>query len=91
MRQDPDFFGDQDLVLIFVAKRLKVALALEKVLDAGEFDYAVVPAHYTSGLLFRSERIGAFFYVTPDVVPRARVLMLAHGFRPCEESPGDSS
>lgn len=86
MRQDQDYFGDQELILVFVAKSLKKALALEKVFDAGSLDYAVVPTHFTSGLLFRSVRIGAFFYVTPQLVPRARELMLAKGFTPCEET-----
>lgn len=89
MRQETGFFGDQELVLVFVAKRLKEALALEKVFDAAALDYAVVPSHYTGGLLFRSERVGAFFYVTPQIAQRARALMLEQGFRPCEEPRGN--
>ncbi len=87
MRQDPEFFGDQELILVFVAKRLKKALELEKVFDEGGLDYAVVPTNFTSGILFRSERVGAFFYVTPQLVSRARALMLAEGFQPCEDEP----
>ncbi len=83
MRREPEFFGDQELVLVFVGRRLKEALALEEVFDAGGLDYAVIPTRYTGGLLFRSERVGAFFYVTPQLVPRARALIEARGFKPC--------
>ena len=85
MRQDPEFFGDQELILVFVAKRLKEALALEKVFDADALDYVVVPESFTSGVLFRSERVGAFFYVTPEHVPRARELMRGQGYTPFKE------
>jgi hypothetical protein len=86
MRREPDFFGDQELVLIYVARRLKEALAVEKVFDADALDYAVVPTRYTSGMLFRSQRVGAFFYVTPQLAERARGLMLERGFRPFEDA-----
>ncbi len=86
VRQEPEFFGDQELVLVFVAKRLKQALALEQVFDAGQLDYAVIPTRYTGGLLFPSERVGAFFYVAPQAAVRARTLMLESGFTPCEEN-----
>jgi len=85
MRREPDFFGDQELVLIHVARRLKKALALEKAFDAQALDYAVVPTPYTTGLLFRSQRIGAFFYVTPQSVERAREVVLGCGFKPFED------
>ena len=87
MRREPDYFGEQELVLVYVAKRLKEAFAVEKALEDGALDYAVVPTHYTGGLLFRSQRIGAFFYVTPQSAERARALMLDCGFKPFDESP----
>ncbi len=89
MRKEAEHFAEQELVLVFVAKRLKEALALEKVLDAAELDYVVIPSHFTGGFLFRSERVGAFFYVTPQLAPRARALMLKQGFQPCDEARGD--
>ncbi|HYK88733.1 MAG TPA: hypothetical protein VE398_08185 [Acidobacteriota bacterium] len=82
MRHEPDFFGGQELVLVYVAKRLRDALALEKALDADALDYAVVPTQYTSGALFRSQRVGAFFYVIPQDGDRAREVMRARGFKP---------
>jgi len=82
MRRDPEFFEDQELVLIYVARRLREAKALEGVLDAGGLDYAVEPAPYGSGTLFRSQRIGAFFYVLPQAEGHARTLMLQGGYIP---------
>ena len=82
MRREPDFFGDEELVLVFMARRLKHALALEAVLDAGGLDYAVVPAPYESGLFFRAQRVGAFFYVAPQLQARARDLLREHDYTP---------
>ena len=73
------------MVLVYVARRLKEAKSLEGVLDAGSLDYAVEPAPYGSGTLFRSPRIGAFFYVLPDEVERARSLLLQSGYIPYSE------
>ena len=85
MRQETAYFGDQELVLIYIAGRLKEALAVEQVLDAGALDYAVVPTPYMGGILFRSERMGAFFYVATQAEEQARTLMRRHGFRPLED------
>lgn len=82
MRHEADYFGDQELVLIYIAKRLKEALALEKVLDAGGMDYSVVTGKYASGILFRSERVGAFFYVAAPAEQTACSLIHQHGFKP---------
>jgi len=81
MRRESEFFGDQELVLVHVARRLKEALAIEKVLDAVGLDYAVVPATYTAGVVFRSERVGAFFYVAPQSEDYARNVILQRGFK----------
>ena len=86
MRRDPDFFGDAELVLVYVARRLKDALRLEHVLSAGEVDYVVKPAQYSTGLLFRSQRVGAFFYVTSECESRTGALMLEHDYKPFVQS-----
>ncbi len=65
MRREPGFFGEQDLALIYVAKRLRDALKLEKLLTDSAIDYLVEPDRYTGGIIFRTERVGAFFYVAP--------------------------
>lgn len=82
MRQDSDFFGDRELDLIYIAKKLKDALRLESVLTEAGLDYAVEADNYHGGVLFRSERVGAFFYVLPEVLELARHVMEQHGFRP---------
>ena len=88
MRREPEFFSGQELILVFVAKRLKEALAVERAFDSDAVDYTVVPTPYTNGVLFRSQRVGAFFYVTPQLAERARALMLASGFKPFEPDLG---
>ena len=76
MRREPEFFGDQELVLVYMARRLKDALAVEKLLDESGLDYALETGPYLSGLLFRSTKIGVFFYVQPQDEERARSVLL---------------
>ena len=82
MRREPDFFGDQELALIFVAKRLKEALRLEQLLTGAGVDYLVEPDKYTGGVIFRSERVGAFFYIAPASDGAVRETMRQGGFTP---------
>ena len=82
MRQEPDFFGDQDLALIYVARKLKEALRLEEILTAAGFDYLVEPDTYSGGVVFRTERVGAFFYVAPPDEEKARAALEQAGYRP---------
>ena len=84
MRQEPDFFGEQELELIYIAKRLREAKALEELLTERVVDYLVEPDSYTGGIIFRSSRVGAFFYVAPGDRERARMVMSEHGYRPYE-------
>ncbi len=81
MRQGSEFFGDQELVLIYVAKRLKEALKLEERLTEAGLDYLVEPDKYSGGIIFRTERVGAFFYVAPGDEQTARALLARHGYR----------
>jgi len=85
MRRDAAFFEDRQLALIYIAKRLTEALRLEGLLTEAEVDYAVEPDTYKGGVIFASERIGAFFYVLPDAVEAASGVMLQHGFKMHEE------
>lgn len=82
MRQDPEFFGDQDLDLIYIAKKLRESLKLESQLTEAGFDYLVEPDTYRGGLIFQSERIGAFFYVLPEKAEEARELLTRLGYKP---------
>jgi hypothetical protein len=82
MKRDPEFFGEQELELVYIAKKLKEALALEKLLSDRAVDYLVEPDHYSGGIIFRTTRVGAFFYVTPDDNPAVRSLLSENGYKP---------
>jgi hypothetical protein len=92
MKQNAEFFGEQELVLIYIAKKLKEALKLESQLTSAGLDYLVEADSYRGGLIFVSQRIGAFFYVQPAVEEAARQVLVANGYRPFEklEQPPDS-
>lgn len=85
MKRDPDFFEDKNPELIYIAKKLKEALALEEVLTREGVDYLVEPDRYRGGFIFQSERIGAFFYVDEDCADAARAIMARHKYRPHAE------
>ena len=91
MRKEPGDFGEVELILIYVARKLKEALALESVLTAAGVDYLVEPDTYQGGIVFRSARIGAFFYVAPEAAEAARQVLTAHGYRPQVEEHGTGS
>jgi len=82
MRRDESFFKGQELILLYIAKRLREAKAVEELLTQAGIDYLVEADLYMGGFLFRRALHGAFFYVTPDVDARARELMRASGYRP---------
>ena len=83
MKRAPEFFGDDiELCLIYIAKRLKEALALEEVLTGAGVDYLVEPDRYVGGIVFRSERVGAFFYVHPNSLDSVRHTMQREGYTP---------
>ena len=87
VRQDPDFFGDEELLLVYIARKLREAKALEQVLTEGGIDYAVEADRYRGGFVFQSERVGAFFYVREEVHEQARELMRTKGYKPY--TPGE--
>ncbi len=86
MKREPDFFGDRDLPLIYIARKLKEALALEKLLTDSGIDYLVEPDRYVGGIIFQSERVGAFFYVAPEQEDAVRELLVGRGYKPYMES-----
>lgn len=81
MRRDAAFFADRELDLIYIAKRLSEAQRLEGLLTEAGVDYAVEADKYKGGVIFASERIGAFFYVLPDALEAARAVMARSGFK----------
>ena len=66
--------------LVYIAKKLKEALRLESAFTESGVDYAVETDQYSGGVIFRSERTGAFFYVLPETRDQARQVMQQHGF-----------
>ena len=82
MKQDASFFEGKEAILIYIAKRLGDAKSLESVLTAAGLDYGVEADQYTGGVIFRSHRIGAFFYVLPEALAAARYVMESNGYRP---------
>ena len=87
MRQEPSYFEGQEPVLIYIAKKLKDALRLEELLTAAGVDYGVEADEYRAGVIFRSVRAGAFFYVLQDQVDPAFEMMRRNGIVPYEGSP----
>lgn len=72
------------LSLIFIARKLKHATALEEALTAAEIDYHVEPDEYIGGFVFKTKRIGAFFYVEPEDRERAVEVLLKNGYEPAQ-------
>ena len=76
--------------LVYIAKKLRDALRLENALTESGIEYTVETDNYVGGVLFRSERVGAFFYVLPEAAEGARDVMRRHGFRFQESRPGEA-
>jgi hypothetical protein len=90
MRCELDFFNGAELHLLYMARRLREALAVEIVLGQAEIDYFVEPGPYEGGFLFRRELTGAFFYILPADLPRAREVLLRGRYRPYEQTVSHS-
>lgn len=82
MRREPGFFGDTDLDLVFMAKRLRHALEVERLFTEAGLDYLVETGTYSSGILIRRNLTGAFFYVNPGDLEKARGLLAGRGYKP---------
>jgi hypothetical protein len=87
MRREQDYFGEQELALLYVAKKLKEALRLEDLLTQAGIDYLVETDKYSGGVIFRSERVGAFFYVALANDSAARETMARAGIEPYDAGP----
>jgi hypothetical protein len=84
MRREAEFFGDVELELVYIAKKLQEALDLEQLLTLAERDYLVEADNYRGGIIFQTERVGAFFYVRPGEASVMRELLRHHGYKPQE-------
>jgi hypothetical protein len=82
MKQDAAFFEGSEPILIYIAKRLREAIRLESLLTAANLDYAVEADQYSGGIIFRSQRVGAFFYVLPEILDAAHGVLRTNGYRP---------
>jgi hypothetical protein len=82
MKQEASFFEGKEAVLIYIAKRLKDALRLESILTESGMDYGVEADEYRGGVVFRTVRAGAFFYVLSGRADAAREVMRRHGYKP---------
>ncbi len=85
MKQDASFFEGKEPVLVYIAKRLRDALRLESALTGAGIDYGVEADHYYGGVIFRRQRVGAFFYVLPETMEEAYTIMRNHGYEPYRE------
>jgi hypothetical protein len=85
VKQEPSFFDDKDPVLVYIAKRLKDALRLEGILTEAGIDFGVEADEYRAGVVFRTVRTGAFFYVLPEAAESAHAAMRASGYAPYVE------
>jgi hypothetical protein len=84
MKKDADYFDNHDPQLIYIAKRLRDATALESILTASDIDYSVEPDEYQGGVIFKTNRIGAFFYVRPEAREKAISVMRQNHFVPAK-------
>jgi len=91
VRRDADFFGDRDVTLVYIAKRLSEAKRVEALFTEAGIDYGVEADQYFGGFVFQRVRIGAFFYVLPPAAEAARLALSRGGYRPhrAGDSPGD--
>jgi hypothetical protein len=88
MKQEAVYFEGKEPALVYIAKRLKDALRLESIFAEAGIEYGVEADHYRGGVIFRSVRAGAFFYVLPETVPAAHEVMRRQGYKPYEgENP----
>ncbi|HVN07021.1 MAG TPA: hypothetical protein VMT86_21535 [Bryobacteraceae bacterium] len=84
MRQEASFFEGKEPVLVYIAKRLNEALRLESIFSNAGVDYGVEADEYRGGFIFQRVRTGAFFYVLPEEVDKARQVMRENDYKPSD-------
>jgi hypothetical protein len=77
-RVEPEELRDPER--IFVAKSLRIALRVEEWLTANGVDYIVEVESIGRSLLFRTERMGAVFYVNSGQASYCREQLSAAGW-----------
>ena len=81
MRRPAEFFDDVEVALVHIAGTLRGALRLERLLTESGIPYAVETDTYVGGLLFRTQRVGAFFYVSESDAERTRELLTSKRYK----------
>jgi len=87
MKQDAPYFEGKEPALVYIAKKLNDALRLESIFAEAGVDFGVEADEYRGGIIFRSVRAGAFFYVLPESVNAAHEVMRRNGYKPYEGEP----
>jgi hypothetical protein len=82
MRRESEHFGDAELDLLYMARRLRDALRLEEILTAAGVDYLIETGTYTAGFIMKRDLTGAFFYVAPKDLAASQLLLSENHFRP---------
>jgi hypothetical protein len=82
MRRNSEYFGNVELDLLYMARRLPDALRLEEVLTGAGVDYLIETGTYTAGFLMKRDLTGAFFYVDPKDLAASQSLLSEHHFKP---------
>ena len=82
VKRDASYFEEKEPVLIYIGKKLKDSLRLEEIFTKANVDYGVEADEYRGGVIFRSVRAGAFFYVLPETVDAAHEVMRQNGYQP---------
>lgn len=79
MRREPEFFGEIELELVHLSRRLEEAKRVEELLTEAQLDYAVEAAPYQARLFFiiPVSRYGVYFWVRPEEAASARRLLAA--------------
>ena len=85
MRREADFFREQELDLVYMARTLRDSLKLEDILTEAGIDYLVETGSYTAGLLMKRELTGAFFYVSPENCNYVKEILLRNRYKPYVE------
>lgn len=81
MRRPAEYFDDVEVALVHIASTLRGALKLERLLTESGIPYAVETDSFVGGLLFRTARVGAFFYVSEADAERTRALLTSKRFK----------
>jgi len=69
----------RDPEVIFIGRSLRLAIGAEEWLNAANIDYAVQTESIGRSLLFRTERMGAVFYVNAGQAVYCREQLAAAG------------